>query len=32
MFTNRSSDVFAIGEIWQAKGFAYDLLSAVACG
>ena len=32
MFTNRSSDDFAIGEIWQAKGFAYDLLSAVACG
>ena len=32
MFTNRSSDDFAIGEIWQGKGFAYDLLSAVACG
>ena len=32
MFTNRSSDDFAIGEIWQVKGFAYDLLSAVACG
>ena len=31
VFTNRSSDDFAIGEIWQGKGFAYDLLSAVAC-
>ncbi len=31
LFTNRSSDDFAIGEIWQGKGFAYDLLSAVAC-
>ncbi|NIJ08647.1 CubicO group peptidase (beta-lactamase class C family) [Sphingomonas vulcanisoli] len=32
VFTNRSSDDFPIGEIWQGKGFAYDLLSAVACG
>lgn len=32
VFTNRSSDDFAIGEIWQGRGFAYDLLSAVACG
>ncbi len=31
VFTNRSSDDFAIGEVWQGKGFAYDLLSAAAC-
>lgn len=31
VFTNRSADDFPIGEIWQGKGFAYDLLSAVAC-
>ena len=31
VFTNRSSDDFAIGEIWQGSGFAYDLLSAIAC-
>ncbi len=31
VFTNRSSDDFPIGEIWQGKGFAYDLLSTVAC-
>lgn len=31
VFTNRGPDDFAIGEIWQGKGFAYDLLSAVAC-
>ena len=31
VFTNRSSDDFPIGEIWQGKGFAYDLLSAAAC-
>ena len=32
VFTNRSSDDFEIGEVWQGKGFAYDLLSAaVAC-
>jgi CubicO group peptidase (beta-lactamase class C family) len=30
-FTNRSADDFAIGEVWQGKGFAYDLLSAAAC-
>ena len=32
VFTNRSADDFPIGEIWQGKGFAYDLLSAAACG
>jgi CubicO group peptidase (beta-lactamase class C family) len=32
VFTDRSSDDFPIGEIWQGKGFAYDLLSSVACG
>ena len=26
VFTNRSSDDFAIGEVWEGKGFAYDLL------
>lgn len=31
VFTNRGSDDFEIGEVWQSKGFAYDLLSAVAC-
>ena len=32
VFTNRSSDDFTIGEVWEGKGFAYDLLSAaVAC-
>ena len=32
VFTNRGSDDFAIGEVWEGKGFAYDLLSAaVAC-
>ncbi len=31
VFTNRSSDDFAFGEIWQKSGFAYDLLSTVAC-
>lgn len=32
VFTNRSSDDFAMGEVWESKGFAYDLLSAaVAC-
>lgn len=30
-FTNRSSDDFKIGEVWQQSGFAYDLLSAAAC-
>lgn len=32
VFTNRGSDDFPIGEIWQGKGFAYDLLSAGVCG
>lgn len=31
IFTNRSADDFAIGEVWQQSGFAYDLLSAAAC-
>jgi len=31
VFTNRSSDDFAIGEVWQGKGFSHDLLSAAAC-
>lgn len=31
VFTNRSSDDFATGEVWEGKGFAYDLLSAAAC-
>ena len=31
VFTNRSADDFAIGEVWQGQGFAYDLLSAAAC-
>lgn len=31
VFTNRSSDDFVIGEVWQGKGFAFDLLSAAAC-
>lgn len=30
VFTNRSSDDFPIGEVWEGKGFAYDLLSAAA--
>jgi len=30
-FTNRASDDFAFGEIWQQSGFAYDLLSSVVC-
>ena len=30
VFTNRSSDDFAMDEVWQGKGFAYDLLSAAA--
>jgi len=32
VLTNRSSDDFAIGDVWQQSGFAFDLLSAVACG
>lgn len=31
VFTNRSSDDFKIGEVWQGSGFAYDLLSTAAC-
>lgn len=31
VFTNRSSDDFAFGEIWQGAGFSHDLISAVAC-
>lgn len=31
VFTNRSADDFALGEVWQGKGFVYDLLSAAAC-
>ena len=31
VFTNRSADDFKIGEVWEGKGFAYDLLSAAAC-
>lgn len=32
VFTNRASGDFALGEVWQGRGFAYDLLSAAACG
>jgi hypothetical protein len=28
-FTNRSG--FDFGEVWQGKGFSYDLLSSAAC-
>lgn len=31
VFTNRSSDDFPLGEVWEGKGFVYDLLSTVAC-
>lgn len=31
LFTNRGSDDFPIGEVWQGNGFAFDLLSAAAC-
>lgn len=31
VFTNRSSDDFALGEVWEGKGFVYDLLGAAAC-
>jgi D-alanyl-D-alanine carboxypeptidase len=31
VFTNRSSDDFKLGEVWEGKGFMFDLLSAVAC-
>ncbi|WP_333837228.1 serine hydrolase domain-containing protein [Novosphingobium sp.] len=30
-FTNRSTDDFSFGEVWQQSGFAYELLSAAAC-
>lgn len=32
VFTNRSAEDFSFGEVWQQTGFAYDLLSAAACG
>lgn len=31
LFTNRSSDDFKLGEVWEQKGFVYDLISAAAC-
>lgn len=31
VFTNRSSDDFSLGEVWEGKGFVFDLLSAAAC-
>lgn len=31
VFTNRGSDDFPLGEVWEGKGFVHDLLSAVAC-
>lgn len=31
VFTNRSSDDFKLGEVWEGSGFVYDLLSAAAC-
>lgn len=31
VFTNRSSDDFKLGEVWEGKGFVHDLLSAAAC-
>ncbi|KQS02895.1 hypothetical protein ASG11_00240 [Sphingomonas sp. Leaf357] len=31
VFANRSSDDFRFGEVWEGKGFTYDLLSAAAC-
>ena len=31
VFTNRSSDDFKLGEVWEGRGFIYDLLSAVVC-
>ena len=31
VFTNRSAEDFALGEVWEGKGFAYDLLSVAAC-
>lgn len=32
VFTNRSSDDFKLGEVWEQSGFVFDLLSAAACG
>lgn len=32
VFTNRSADDFPLGEVWEGRGFIYDLLSAAACG
>ncbi|MES2754068.1 MAG: serine hydrolase domain-containing protein [Pseudomonadota bacterium] len=31
VFTNRGSDDFKLGEVWEGQGFTYDLLSAAAC-
>lgn len=31
VFTDRGSDDFAFGEIWQGQGFSHDLLAAAAC-
>lgn len=31
VFSNRSSDDFKLGEVWEGSGFVYDLLSAAAC-
>lgn len=31
VFTNRAADEFPLGEVWEGKGFVFDLLSAVAC-
>lgn len=31
VFTNRGEEAFDFGEVWQGKGFSYDLLSAAAC-
>lgn len=31
VFTNRSADDFSLGEVWEGKGFVFDMLSAAAC-
>jgi D-alanyl-D-alanine carboxypeptidase len=31
LFTNRSSDDFDFGQVWQASGFGHAMLSAAAC-
>ncbi|MHA6722059.1 serine hydrolase domain-containing protein [Sphingomonas sp. RS2018] len=31
VFSNRSSDDFPLGEVWEGRGFVHDLLSAAAC-